>query len=282
MPLPLLLIGAGIMAAAGAAKAYSGARQARNGRLLAANNVRPDYNIQKEYYDNQSLAANMAQSGLSEDALNYYTTNAERGLSASLDGVLQAGGNVNSISSAVDNYNRSLAQVAATDSEMKNNNIRYLIDRNKELAGQKTMQWSLNKYEPYKDTAATAAALQKTGTENMYNGISQVGSALVAGSSAFNYAKPGGGGGDTGGDGGGSGDRNESGGDTAMNNGSSFYSYKSQPGDLVMNNPNQSPLQSLYSSSTAGGYGSVDDIMAEYANSPYKDLIRRRLIGATA
>jgi len=266
MPIPLLLIGAGIMAAAGAAKAIHGAKQAKEGRRLAANNVRPDYTVQDEYYNNQDLAANMAQRGLTEQALDYYTTNAERGLSVSVDGLLQAGGNVNSISSAVDNYNRSLAQVAATDAEMKNANIRYLIDRNKDLAGQKTMQWSLNKYEPYKDTAATAAALQKTGTENLYSGISQVGSSIAAASSSYNY-------------GGGVGAGSKTGIQTVLPN-----ATVSAPSTMASSNVTSPALINAYNLAPIGAINDAqtdpefENLMRDYDNSPYKDYIRARLL----
>jgi hypothetical protein len=282
MPIPLLLIGAGIMAAAGAAKSIHGASQAAKGRRLAAGNARPDYNVQQEYFDNQGLAENMAQSGLSEEALNYYTTNAQRGLSVSIDGLLQSGGGANSIAGAIDNYNRSLSQVAAADAEMKNNNLRYLVEQNKALAGQKTMKWSLNEYEPYKDKAAAATAMQKTGTENIFNGVSQIGAAGVAASSAFNYSGSGGSGGG-GGDEGIAGTWIGGGGTPAQRKAISSVlpSATVEPAGTAFNS--SANLESVYASSASnptGGYGSIDQIMGDYANSPYKDLIRRRLMSS--
>lgn len=192
MAIPLLAIGIGLMAAAGAAKSIHGANQAKQGRRMAAQNIRPEFEIQPEFIDNQALAASLAQSGLPESSLQYYTSNLERGLSSGTSAMLQAGGGPNAVSGLFDQYQQGLSGIAAADAQAKVNNIRYFIDRNRDLAEQRTMQWSLNKYEPYKDTARTAAQLQATGTENIFSGVSQIGSSLASGSKAglFQSATP--------------------------------------------------------------------------------------------
>jgi hypothetical protein len=253
MPLPLLAIGVGLMAAAGAAKTVHGISQERRAARMAEKNKRPGYKIEDEYYDNLRLANTMAQGGLGAPALSYYTSNAERGLSASTDAMLRAGGSPNSILGAYDMFNRNLGAIAATDSQLRAQNIRYFMDRNNDVAQQKTMRWSLNEYEPYKDIARTATALRATGTENMFNGISQIGGALAAGSKAGLFAGAGEG------DGGGNAD-------TAITN--------VRPSAVV----------------TSVGAGDSDLVYLDSAlqgneNSPYYDLVRKRLIsnyGATA
>jgi hypothetical protein len=258
MPLPLLAIGVGLMAAAGAAKTVHGISQANQAKRMAKNNVRPDYKIEDEYYDNLRLANNMAQSGLGAPALNYYTSNAERGLSSTTGAMLQAGGGPNSILGAYDSFNRNLGAIAATDSQLKTQNIRYYMDRNKDVAEQKTMRWSLNEYEPYKDTARTASALRATGTENAFGGISQIGGALAAGSKAGLFSGDGG-------DGGGGG---------------------ASPEDTAITTVRPSAVITPPSVSGNGpGLAYVDDALRGYENSPYYDLVKKRLLnnyGATA
>lgn len=277
MPIPLLLIGAGIMAAAGAAKAIHGANQAKQGRRMAANNKRPTFDIQQEYFDNQSLAQNMAQRGLSEASMNFYTNNANRGLTTATDTALQLGGGINSVSQAFDQYNQSLAGIAAADAEMRNQNIRYLMEANNQIAGQKTQKWALDKYEPYKDTARTAAAMQKIGTENIFSGISQVGSSVAAMGSAGNNGGGGGGFGSMFSNAGGAGSADTA--ITTVRPNATIMSTGPAPVSTGGMFAPQNNLQNVYDDVDPGRVASVDQIMQNYENSPYKNLIRQRLLG---
>lgn len=154
-------------------KIGTGIFQGSKANKLEKKNKRPVFSIQDEYFNNQTLSSSMAQRGLTDKAINYYTTQAERGLSSSADTALQLGGNVNSINQFYDIYQRGLQDVAVKDAELQTSNIRYLIDRNKELASQKTQQWVINKYEPYKDTARAIAQMRSASSQNISTGISQ-------------------------------------------------------------------------------------------------------------
>lgn len=150
----------------------TGISQISKAKRMEENNPRPTFDIQKEYFDNQSLAQSMAQGGLTDKALDYYTTESRRGFTAGTDTSLQVGGSVNSINSLFDNYQRGLQEVAMKDSQLQTENMKYLIDRNKDLAGQKTQKWVLNEYEPYKDTAQAVAAMRAGGAKNINTGLS--------------------------------------------------------------------------------------------------------------
>lgn len=140
--------------------------------------VRPMYKIQDQYYQNQGLAENAAQQGLDQNSLNYYADQSNRGLASGINGILQGGGDVNSIGALYDKFNQGNRAVSVEDSRLKNDNIRYLIDRNKDLAGQETQQWALNKYEPYKDTATAIAGLRNSSSQNVASGIGELGSVV--------------------------------------------------------------------------------------------------------
>lgn len=157
-------------------KIYQGISQNSAANKLQRGLVRPMYSIQPQYYNNQSLAENQAQEGLSEDAKNYYGDQANAGLSAGISGILQGGGDVNNINSLYDKYNTGNRAIATQDSQLKNDNIRYLVDRNKDLAGQQTQQWAINQYEPYKDTATAISGLRGASGQNISGGISELGS----------------------------------------------------------------------------------------------------------
>jgi hypothetical protein len=171
-----LIASAAIGAVGAGYKIYQGISQNSAANKLQRGLVRPMYPIQQQYYQNQGLAENQAQEGLSAPALSYYGDQANRGLSAGISGILQGGGDVNNIASLYDKYNQGNRAVAVQDSALKNDNIRYLVDRNKDLAGQETQQWALNKYEPYKDTATAITGLRNAGGQNVAGGIGELGS----------------------------------------------------------------------------------------------------------
>lgn len=257
MPLPILAIVGAVTAAAGLAKSYIGARQANKAAKMAAANTRPDFDIADEYYTNQALAQNQAQSGLGQQSLDYYSDQAARGLTSSTDALLQTGGGPNAVGGLYDRYQQGVGSIAAANAQAQRQNISSLMDRNAQLAEQRTMQWSLNKYEPYKDTARTASALQAQGTQNIFNGISQAGSgaAAVAQSGYF----------------------------SGNNAGSFGYANPQNNPDTAIGTVRQSATVSAPTFNYNNGTDTndtnslIDDGLQGMENSPYRDLIRQRL-----
>jgi hypothetical protein len=254
MPLPL--IAAGVIAAAGLAKTYIGARQEAKARKMAAANTRPTFDIAEEYFTNQRLAQSQAQSGLGQQSLDFYADQAARGLSAGTDAILQTGGGPNAIGGLYSQYNQGVGQIAAANSQAQQRNIANLMDQNARLAEQRTMQWSLNQYEPYKDTARTASALQATGTQNIFNGISQVGSAVGA------YAN--------------SGLYKNSIYQNPQNNADTAVTHV-LPNATVGNVPASSTYSGQLGTPSMDTQSLINDSLEGMENSPYRDLIRRRL-----
>lgn len=257
MPLPILAIVGAVTAAAGLAKSYIGARQANKAAKMAAANTRPDFDISDEYYTNQALAQNQAQSGLGQQSLDYYTDQASRGLTSSTDALLQSGGGPNAVGGLYDRYQQGIGSIAAANAQAQRQNINALMDRNAQLAEQKTMKWSLDKYEPYKDTARTASALAAQGTQNVFNGISQATSAGAAyaqsgyyqdrNAGAFGYANP------------------QNNPDTAVTN-------------VLPSATATAPTFNYNSGTDTNDTNSlIDDGLQGMENSPYRDLIKKRL-----
>lgn len=109
------------------------------------------YKIQDEYTQNRNDAAGLAQGGLTQGAKDYYGDQAGRGLGTGVSGILSAGGSPNDIAKLFDNYNTGIKSLGVADSEEKINNIKYFHQVNKDLAGQKTIQWGVNEYQPYQN-----------------------------------------------------------------------------------------------------------------------------------
>lgn len=161
----------------------SGANKTAAGNRLAAGNKRPWYNIPSEYAQNVGLTGAQAETGLPESTVNYYTTQAARGLSSGTDAILQGGGDANSLSRLYDEFSQGLSKESAEDAQLKSQHLNAFINANKDEAGQKTQQWALNYYEPYKDTAQLASALKTGGQQQVGTGI---GEAVGAASSFAN------------------------------------------------------------------------------------------------
>ena len=123
----------------------------------------PFYDIQNEYYHNVNAANSMAQSGLPAATKDFYTNQSERGLSTGVEGILGSGGTPNDISKLFQTYNDGIGKLSSVDAETHLNNIKYYMGVNKDLAGQKTIQWAINKQQPYLNTLKELSAAQRAG-----------------------------------------------------------------------------------------------------------------------
>lgn len=184
MPLTAGLVIGGISALG---KIGTGIGQLSDAKKKSKNNIRPTFDIQQEYFDNRDIAANMAQHGLTEQALDFYSDQAGRGLTTSLSATLQGGGGINSVNNVLDTYQQGVRSVAAQDAQLQNENIKYFIDRNADVAKQKVQKWVIDKYEPFKDTAAAAAQERAAGFQNISTGLGEATATLSSFSQANQY-----------------------------------------------------------------------------------------------
>jgi hypothetical protein len=156
--------------------------------------AKPIYAIQDEYYQNRNLAGTMAQSGLPAASKDYYTNESQRGLSAGVKGILGSGGNPNDIQGLFEAYDNGIGKIGVADAEAQINNIKYYMGVNKDLAGQKTIQWAINKQQPYlntlKELNAAQAAGEATKNQALSDAMSTVtsfGTSMAGGSGAGGF-----------------------------------------------------------------------------------------------
>lgn len=149
----------------------------------------PFYNIQDEYYQNVNSANQMAQGGLPAASKDYYTNKSQQGLSAGITAINANGGNPNDIAKIFQGYDDGIGKVATVDAETHLNNIKYYQQVNKDLAGQKNIQWGLNVKQPHDNTLRELSAAQKAGeaTKNEAYGdalssLSSFGTSMAGGS----------------------------------------------------------------------------------------------------
>jgi hypothetical protein len=111
----------------------------------------PFYKIQDEYYQNRNLAGNMAGQGMPSAIRDYNLMENERGFSSGIGAIQQAGGSASDIAKLYSGFTDSLNRVGVEDANMQLKNIGYFMNANKDVAGQKTMQWTINDYSPYQN-----------------------------------------------------------------------------------------------------------------------------------
>lgn len=185
---------AAVTAGLGLYKAIKGGGEVADAKRRAKLNIRPTYDIQKQYYDNNNLASSMAQNGLSDAERNYYNTNAERGLSSGIGAALQTGGGPNAVGGLYDSFLRGQGAIANTSDQLKTQKLATLMQTNRELADQETNKWALDKYEPFKDEAKAIAGEKTAGQQGVNDGLNTVAGAVssFAGSRTKFEDQPGG------------------------------------------------------------------------------------------
>ena len=173
----------------GGAKAIEGFSDERKAKREMANLKTPFYKIQQEYQQNRDLAAQEAQGGMSSAAKSYLTQETQRGLGAGIGATLQGGGDVNNISKLLQGYNQQIGSTAVSDAQMHTDNINRFMERSKDLAGQKTMQWSLNEYQPYERKLNELKQRMAADKQNQFGGLSDAISGVSALGTGMQNAK---------------------------------------------------------------------------------------------
>lgn len=111
----------------------------------------PFYRVQDQYFQNRNEAGQLATEGLPSAAKDYMTTEASRGLGTGIGAIQEQGGSPNDISKLFEGYDRSINRIGAEDAQAQIDNIRYFMNVNKDLAGQKTTQFLVNELQPYEE-----------------------------------------------------------------------------------------------------------------------------------
>jgi hypothetical protein len=171
----------------GVAQTITGAIDAKKDREKLDALRRPFYKIQNEYYQNKNIAEQQASGGLSQASKDLALTSGERGLGAGIGATLQEGGSPNDIGRLYDQYTRGVTDLASRDSEAHMKNIEYFMSANKELAGQKNIQFGVNELQPYEEKLKQLTESLKNDKSNIWGGISTaIGSTSAAGTALSN------------------------------------------------------------------------------------------------
>jgi hypothetical protein len=174
-------VGMGIAAGAGLLKAGLGFLQQSKGKKMLKNTVDPGYVIPPGYEKTVGEAEQAAKRGLSPQEYNLASTNIQR---SSQEGLRQLGRMSNpfaGIAGLARSQSDSFSKLAGQDNQIRRQNILQAIGARREMSGQQLakQQYSQNRYF---DKVNDANARIGAGTQNMFGGIGDIGSAgLMAG-----------------------------------------------------------------------------------------------------
>ena len=179
--------GAGILL--GGAEFAMGAIEERKAKNELKRLHAPFYKIQDEYLQNRNIAEELAGSGLPDATKAFLTAESERGLGTGIKGILDAGGSPNDISKLFGVFDTSVMRTASADAEARLGNIKNFMDINREIAGQKQIQFGINELQPYESALKSIQDRREAARQNMFGGASTaIGSVSALGTSLQNNA----------------------------------------------------------------------------------------------
>lgn len=142
-------------------------------------NKRPTYTTPNEIGDNQMLAEQNAQQGLSDASKQIAIDNTNQQFSSSIDALLKAGGGLNSISDAYAAFGNNMKDLVGLDDELRLKHQQVLMGTNEEVAASKDKEFQFNKFAPFADQAQSIAELRSQGNAAMQAGITGATGALA-------------------------------------------------------------------------------------------------------
>lgn len=174
MPLGGLLI-------AGAGTLISGAEgisQNAKANAIQKNLKDPVYNIPPEFYQNREIARQMAQQGIPQEQYNNATNNINQTQAAGLAAISKSANPGSGVTSVVRQGNAATANLNAEDAQARQNNQRYFVQENSQLAGQELAKQQSDVFDKYTRDFNQMQAYRGAGLQNINTaaqGLSQLG-----------------------------------------------------------------------------------------------------------
>jgi hypothetical protein len=171
--IPPQVIAAGIAAIPSIVKGVQGIFQGAKGNKLAKQNIRPTYEIPKEFQQNLAIAENMGRVGLPQQQYNQAQQNFQRNQAGALR---QFGrmGNPRGLAGIVRAGNDATLGLDVADANARMSNQRNAMGYRSQLGQQQLAKQQWDKFQNYGEKADAAAALQGAGRQNVMGGLSEL------------------------------------------------------------------------------------------------------------
>lgn len=162
-----------IAAAPSVLKAGQGIMQGIKGNKLAKQNIRPTYEIPKEFQQNLAIAENMAKIGLPQQEYNRAQQNFQRNQASALR---QFGrmGNPRGLAGIVRAGNDATMGLDVADAQARMSNQRNAMGYRSQIGQQQLAKQQWDKFQLFGEKADAAAALQGAGRQNVMGGLTEL------------------------------------------------------------------------------------------------------------
>ena len=175
MPLP---IGLAIAAGAGLLKAGAGVYQQAKGKKMLKKTIDPGYKIPKGFGQNLAQSEQLARVGMPSQQYNQAQQNISRNVGTGVRALSRSANPVAGVAGLVRAQNDATMGLDVSNAAAKRQNILQAMGARREMAGQQLaqQQYAQNRYF---DKVNEANARIGAGTQNIFGGISDIGTAGV-------------------------------------------------------------------------------------------------------
>jgi len=174
-------LGMGIAAGAGLLKAGLGFLQQAKGKKMLKKTIDPGYKIPKGFGKTLAQSEQMAKSGLGSQQYNQAQQSISRNVGTGVRALSRSSNPAAGVAGLVRAQNDATLGLEVSNASAKRQNILQAIGARREMAGQQLaqQQYSQNRYF---DKVNEANARIGAGTQNIFGGISDIGTAGIYGS----------------------------------------------------------------------------------------------------
>lgn len=134
--------------------------------------------------DQLSLAESELAQGMSAEAENAYNQGMDRDLSSSLDAILKGGGSVNNVAEVFDRSSQGRQRLALMQDNLRLNQIQNLAAARNNSENERQQMFQFNTWAPWADDAKANAAARSQAQNQIWGGLSTMGSSLMRGAAA--------------------------------------------------------------------------------------------------
>lgn len=159
------IIGAGVAVAGLGYSVYNAESQKSKANKIEKGLKDPVYQIPAEFYQNREIARQMAQQGLPQEVINQQTNRINQTQGAAIDAISK-GNNPTGAAGIVRQSDAATGALAAEDAQARENNQRYFIQLNKDVAGQEIAKQQSDVFDKYTRNFNEMQALRGAGMQN--------------------------------------------------------------------------------------------------------------------
>ena len=174
MPISAAAVAGIAQAGIGVAQSIGGMIQAKKARTELEGMEQPFFKVQDELLQNRNLAASQAQIGVPQATKDYMTSETQRGLGSSIAAMNQSGGSPNNVTDLFQSYQRGIQQNSAMFAQQQVAGMDQFMQQNAEVAGQKTMKWAINEFQPFQNKVQMLQGRINQGNQNLSGGANAV------------------------------------------------------------------------------------------------------------